>query len=158
MTEQFKESLKILEEIDNQLAEITETALEVYRNYCNDNSKSNWVTLSSVYGFLLIRACAFYDELTEQFEKLAPASNDKELKKGISFYKGLFTNYDTKKLRNYLAHNRKRVSRDYVYINDEDIRNLRVMKSHPEHNGFSVGASLIIKSLHRLYPVAFENV
>jgi hypothetical protein len=158
ITEDLKVSLTILQELDNQLAELTGAALEAYRNLCENNSQNNRVIVWSVYGFLLIRACAFYDELTQQYQRLATVQNDAELNKGIAFYKGLFTNYDMKSLRNYLAHNRKRQAGIYSYIEDQDIDSLRTMKSHPEHNGFSVGSTLIMKSLHRLYPMAFEEM
>ena len=136
--------------------------MKVYTSYANDTTKLNQITLYSLYGFLIIKACVFYDELTGQFERFNQNYGDAELNKEIAFYKGLFTNYDTKTLRNYISHNRKKVKNkitnqhEYEYITDDDLKNLKGMKSHPEYNSFSVGADLIVKSLRRLYPEAFE--
>jgi hypothetical protein len=81
MDDKLKESIKILNESEEQLAELTNVALEVYTSYANDATKLNQITLYSVYGFLIIRACVFYDELTGQFEKLNQNISDAELNK-----------------------------------------------------------------------------
>ncbi len=151
MNQKLKISITILKEEANALHELTSASLVAYRNYSGSSNIDNFVILSSVYAFLIIKACSFQDELNTQFKKVNIFTEDAELNKHINFYNGLFENFDIRELRNLISHNRKKDGKEYKYITNEDIQRLKNMESHPEYNGFDVGASLIIKSINQLY-------
>lgn len=158
MNKALKQSIKILRELHNSLVEITSAGNVAYKTFANEPSVENGVIMNCVYAFLIVRASAFLDEIETQFEKIEK-SNSKELKASISHYKNLFKIYRIRKLRNYLAHNRKKVGTkgkkySYKYISDTDLARLKNLSSPAMFESFSIAASRIIEATNQLEKAA----
>lgn len=154
MNKPLKQSVKILRELHNSLEEITSAGKVAYKNFNSDRSIENGTIMNCVYAVLIIRASAFLDEIETGFEKIEKA-NSKELKAAISHYKNLFRLYRFRKLRNYVAHNRKKVGTKgkkytYKYITDADIAKFKNLSSPAMFESLSIGASRIIDAIDQL--------
>lgn len=151
MSRELKTSVKILNELHNSLNEITTAGRQTYENFSNVPSSVNLTIMSSVYAYLIIRAAAFLDELSTQFEKHYQGDH-KALNNAIAHYKRLFKTYGAKDLRNYVAHNRKKAGKKgtpykHKYITDGDLKKFKKINSLPVFESFAAASQQILVAI-----------
>jgi hypothetical protein len=151
----LKASVTILTVLDESIDDTTKAANIAFENAHNQGTAENWQIMNCVYAFLIIRTSSFYDELNGQFLKIRGLTKSRELVGAISHFRKLYTMYRVREFRNYLAHNRKTVSRKkkgkkYRPISNADIAKISGINSHSIFSSFGTATSRIVNFINQL--------
>lgn len=152
MSQELDDSIENLKVIQGEIASLVGALQEAFKNSVEDfENMHKHVIKNTVACFLIIRLCAFKEELEEHYKKLSDALTG-DIQAAIEKFDSLFAKYPISNLRNtILAHNNRKgwKGKDGL-VSFDDRMALDIFNTPPEYDVFRTTALQIIYAINDL--------